>query len=120
MVWLSPLLPFINDTEENLIGILNYCVEASVWGIINFGIGVTLRDGDREYFYAALDRHFPGLREKYHKKYGYSYEVRSDSHDALMRVYRDFCEQYGIIHDMDEVFGYLRELPEKAEQICLF
>jgi DNA repair photolyase len=65
VVWLCPILPFINDTEENLRGLLNYCIEAKVYGIICFGIGMTLREGDREYFYENLDRHFPGLKEKY-------------------------------------------------------
>ena len=69
VVWLSPILPFLNDTEENIAGILDYCIRAGVHGIICFGMGVTLREGDREYFYAALDKHFPGLRQKYHKKY---------------------------------------------------
>lgn len=59
VVWLSPILPFINDTEENIRGILNYCVQAGVKGIICFDMGVTLRDGDREYFYQALDKYFP-------------------------------------------------------------
>ena len=44
VVWLCPILPFINDTEENLMGILNYCIEAKVHGIICFGMGLTLRD----------------------------------------------------------------------------
>ena len=57
VVWLSPILPFINDTEENIRGILNYCVQAGVKGIICFDMGVTLRDGDREYFYQALDKY---------------------------------------------------------------
>ena len=58
VVWLSPVLPFINDTEENLRGILKYCFDAGVKCIICFGIGTTMRDGSREYFYSALDRHF--------------------------------------------------------------
>ena len=65
VVWLCPILPFINDTEENIRGILDYCVRAKVKGIINFDMGVTLRDGNREYFYKKLDEHFPGLKEKY-------------------------------------------------------
>lgn len=63
VVWLSPILPYINDTMENIQGILEYCAQAGVYGIICFGMGMTLRQGDREYYYAALDRHFPGLRE---------------------------------------------------------
>jgi DNA repair photolyase len=120
VVWLCPLLPFINDDEENLLGILGYCADAGVWGIINFGIGVTLREGDREYFYAALDRHFPGMKYRYHKRYGYSYEVRSDNHDALMRVLRGFCDENGIVYGNDRVFGYMREMPEQSAQTSLF
>lgn len=51
---ICPILPFINDTEENIIGILNYCMEAKVYGIICFGMGMTLREGSREYFYKQL------------------------------------------------------------------
>lgn len=60
VVWLSPILPYINDTEENIWGLLNYCVEAEVKGIVCFGIGLTLREGNREYFYQQLDKCFPG------------------------------------------------------------
>ena len=56
IVWLCPILPFINDTEENITGILEYCIEAKVYGVICFGMGLTLREGNREYFYNQLDR----------------------------------------------------------------
>jgi len=122
VVWLSPLLPFINDTEENLEGILDYCVKAKVYGIINFGIGLTLREGSREYFYRALDRHFPGMRERYHQKYGYAYEIPSDNNGRLMEIFYDRCRRHGIVSDRDRVFGYLREFPENKgyEQLSLF
>lgn len=87
IVWLSPILPMINDTKENIEGIVNYCIEAKVRGIICFGMGVTLREGDREYFYDALDQHFPGLRYKFHKKYGYAYEISSDNQRNLMGLF---------------------------------
>ena len=60
VVWLCPLLPFLNDTAENLLGILQGCAETGVKGIVYFGAGMTLREGSREYFYAQLNRHFPG------------------------------------------------------------
>ena len=121
VVWLTPLLPFINDTEENLRGILNYCFEAGVKGIICFNIGVTLREGDREYFYAALDRYFPGLKEKYRRKYGNAYEVLSDNNMKLMRIFRDECKKHGVMYDPDEIFSYLHAFPhETAEQMSLF
>ena len=65
VVWLTPILPFINDTEDNISGILDMCMEAKVYGIICFGMGLTLREGNREYFYEQLDSLFPGLKEKY-------------------------------------------------------
>ena len=87
VVWLSPILPFINDTRENIEGIMDDCVRAGVRGVLCFGMGMTLREGDREYYYAALDRHFPGLKERYQRKYGYAYEIASDQHKELMGIF---------------------------------
>lgn len=120
VVWLCPILPFINDTRENIEGILQYCIEAKVKGIICFGMGVTLREGDREYFYEALDRHFPGMKARYHQKYGYAYEVNSDHHEELMKVFRKTCKENGILCEVDECFQYLHEFPERYEQMSLF
>lgn len=120
VVWLSPILPFLNDTKENIEGILEYCVRAKVRGIICFGMGMTLREGDREYYYQALDRHFPGLRQKYHQKYGYAYELASDRNGELMGIFRSVCQRHGILHDVDACFQYLHEFPEKYEQLTLF
>ena len=122
VVWMSPILPFINDTKENIEGLLDYCVQASVKGIICFGMGVTLREGDREYFYEALDKHFPGMKGRYHQKYGYAYEVDSDNHDELMKIFRKICQKHGIMCEVDEVFKYLHDFPENKnyEQLTLF
>lgn len=120
VVWLSPILPFINDTRENIEGILDYCIQAKVHGIICFDMGVTLRDGDREYFYAALDKHFPGLKAKYHQRYGYSYQVPSERNAELMQLFRQTCKAHGILCDVDACFQYLHEFPEKYEQLSLF
>ncbi|MCI7796526.1 MAG: radical SAM protein, partial [Lachnospiraceae bacterium] len=73
IVWLTPILPFINDTEDNIRSLLEECGKAGVYGIITFGIGLTLRDGDRQYFYQKLDRHFPGMKERYIRTYGNAY-----------------------------------------------
>ena len=62
VVWMTPILPFINDTKENLKGILDYC-------------------------------NFPGLWEKYHKKYGYAYEVNSDKNEELMDLFTEVCRK---------------------------
>jgi DNA repair photolyase len=110
VVWLCPILPFINDTEENLRGILNYCIDAKVYGILCFGMGLTLREGDREYYYEKLDIHFPGLKEKYQKKYGNSYEISSDNWRKLMAIFDETCKAHNIIGNMDEVFKYMHTL----------
>lgn len=122
VVWMSPLLPFINDTKENVEGILDYCIQAKVYGILCFGIGMTLRQGDREYYYAALDRHFPGLKERYRKKYGHAYEVVSDNHAELMRFFHETCRAHGIVSNVDALFGYFHEYPNQKgyEQLTLF
>lgn len=122
VAWLCPILPFINDSEENLRGILDYCTEAGVYGIICFGMGVTLRDGDREYFYSKLDEHFPGMKRKYIEKYGNSYQVISDNNDSLMKIFRSVCKKHGIVCSNDEVFNYLHTYEDKTqcEQLSLF
>lgn len=119
VVWFTPLLPFINDTEENVRGIVRLCAEAGVFGIVTFGMGLTLRSGDREYFYAQLDRHFPGLRQKYVSLYGNAYELSSPNAARLWEVFDEECEKYGIENDPDRVFAYLRAFPE-PEQLSLF
>ena len=120
VVWLTPILPFINDTEENITAILNECVRVGVKGIICFDMGLTLRDGDREYYYAALDRHFPGMKERYIRAYGNSYEVPSPDSRRLMGIFRKICRENGIIHDPMECFEYMREFPEDKKQISIF
>lgn len=121
VVWLSPILPYINDTQKNIEGILEYCAKAGVYGIICFGMGLTLRQGDREYFYAALDKYFPGLHEKYHRKFGYAYEIPSEKSEELMRYFYRFCNEHHIASDMDKIFSYLRKFPENKgyEQLSL-
>lgn len=120
VVWMTPLLPLLTDTEENLRTILDYCIDAGVKGIICFNIGMTLRRGDREYYYKALDRHFPGLSREYQRRYGNAYEVNSADNARLMKLFHTTCEQHGILHTPDECFRYIAQMPEKSDQLSLF
>lgn len=120
VVWLDPFLPFINDIEENIKGLLDYCVKAKVKGIICFDIGLTLRSGNREYFYKQLDRHFPKLKEKYIRTYGNSYQITSKNSGKLMKIITDVCRKNGIMHNINEVFAYLHKFESKEEQLTLF
>lgn len=120
VVWLCPILPFLNDTEENLRGILDACIDTGVKGILNFGMGVTLRSGDREYFYAQLDKKFPGLKDRYIRTYGNAYEVTSPRNRELMKLFHDTCEASGIWHDNSKIFRYMAQFEEKSHQMSLF
>ena len=117
VVWMTPILPFINDTEENVGAILEACAKAGVKGILCFGMGLTLREGDREYYYAALERHFPGLKEKYIRTYGNAYEIPSPNSEKLTGLFRTFCREHGILCRPEECFDYMNRLPEKFRQM---
>ena len=121
VVWLDPILPFINDTEENINGLLDMCIEAKVYGVMCFNMGLTLREGNREYFYAQLDKEFPGVKERYIHTYGNSYVVDSPRNDELMRLFHRRCEENGIVHNIGQIFRYISEFEDKNyEQISLF
>ena len=113
IVWLCPFLPFINDTEENLRGLLDYCVEAEVYGVLCWGIGMTLREGSREHFYSKLDEHFPGLKERYQRTFGFNYMITSGNNDRLMQLLSDVCDTHRIIHNNEALFEYMRSFEEK-------
>ncbi len=120
VVWMTPILPFINDTEENIRGLLDYCVQTGVKGILCFGFGVTLREGDREYFYAALDRDFPGVKQQYIRAFGNAYSCNSPNNAKLMEIFMRTCKEHGILYRSDDVFRYLWTFETKEKQISLF
>ena len=120
VVWLTPILPFINDTEENILSILKECIRVGVKGVIDFGMGLTLREGDREYYYAALDRHFPGMKERYIRRYGNAYELPSPNAKRLTEIFQRICRENNILSRPEDCFQYLYELPEHDAQMNLF
>lgn len=122
VVWLSPILPWINDNEENIRGILDYCIRAKVYGIICFNMGLTLREGNREYFYENLDRYFPGLKAQYIKTYGNQYEIVSPNNKTLMELFRRTCKANDIVYNYNDIFQYMQTFEDKAvgEQMSLF
>lgn len=120
VVWLSPILPFLNDTEENLRGILGACVKADVKGILCFDFGMTLREGNREYFYQKLDEHFPGMKQRYLRAFGNRYACSSPNSKYLMRIFQSECQKHGILSRPEDVFAYLHKFETKQEQLTLF
>lgn len=120
IVWLCPFLPYINDTEDNINKLIDICIENDVKGIIYFGAGLTLREGNREYFYKCLNQDFPGLKDRYIAKYGNTYEVTSSNNLYLSKIIYNRCKEHHIMCNNDEVFAYLKEYPDRYEQISLF
>ena len=120
VVWLSPILPFITDTEDNLLGLLEYCIKAKVYGIINFGFGTTMREGSRDYFYRKLDEDFPGMKEKYIRQFGNSYICTSPNDPRLREIFDKTCHKYGIVYRTNDVFSYLHQFETKRKQLSLF
>lgn len=122
VVWLCPILPYINDTEKNIKRILYMCIEAKVYGIICFGMWLSLREGSREYFYHNLDKLFPGLKNIYIQEFGNNYNIYSPNHKRLMKIFHKVCNKNNIVADVNELFSYLAEFEEKnsQEQLSLF
>lgn len=122
VVWMTPILPFINDTQENILGLLEACRKTQVYGIIIFQLGLTLRDGDRQYYYAKLDQHFPGLKERYKRVYGNAYELPVPEQKELMKLIRQKCDESGIVCDEAKIFQCMHEYEDKqaGKQLTLF
>ena len=122
IVWMTPILPFINDTKENIQQLLEECQKAEVYGIRTFGIGVTLRDGDRQYFYQKLDQHFPGMKERYIRTYGNAYELPVPQEKELMNLVRRECIKAGMEYRTNQLFEYMHRFEDKlaGEQLSLF
>lgn len=122
VVWLCPILPYITDTEENISSIIDACIKADVKGIICFGMGMTLRDGNREYYYKKLEENFPGIKEVYEKEFGDSYSISSPNNKELMKVFYQKTNEHKIMNKPDEIFEYLHDYPKKrkSKQTTLF
>jgi len=121
IVWLSPLLPFINDTLSNVQGILDACVAAKVHGILYFGAGLTLREGNREYFYQKLDEEFPGMKQRYTKAFGNAYVCDSPNAKTIDAFVKKTCAEKGILFGPKACFDYMHtfESKKREEQLSL-
>lgn len=116
VVWLCPILPYINDTAENISSILDFCIDSGVKGIVCFEMGMTLRDGDRQYYYKKLDEHFPGLKEKYINEFGNNYSIPSPNNKQLMAIFNEKTNKHGILSKPDEVFKYISHFSQNSVQ----
>ncbi len=116
IVWMTPILPFINDTEENVKGLLDHCIQSKVRGILCFNMGLTLRDGDRQYYYKKLDEHFPGLKHQYIRHFGNAYEIPSPNNRKLLQLVRSTCKEHGMDCNTNSLFSYMRTFKERLQE----
>jgi DNA repair photolyase len=117
-VLMMPLLPFIEDTEENIVNIIHNAKENGA-RFIYPAMGMTLRAGNREYFYEKLDKHFPGIKEKYIKKYGERYNCTAPRVRRLWNIFTSECKRLDLRYEMkDIIIDYKRGYT--ARQLNLF
>ena len=115
---LMPVLPFINDTKENIISIINKTKECGGRFIYPY-FGVTLRQGQREYFYDNLDRLFPNIRERYIETYGYKYEAISLNSKELWKTFKSKCNKENVLYKMQDIIKAYKYKKEEYEQLTL-
>jgi DNA repair photolyase len=94
-VLLMPVLPYIEDNPANITSIVTRAKECGVTYILA-AFGMTLRDRQRAYYYAQLDRLFPGLRWQYEKQYGTRYSAAAREAKRLEYIFSEACERHGI------------------------
>ena len=114
-VLLMPVLPFIEDTEENISEIIELAHKNGA-KFIYPAFGVTLRNNQREWYYKKLDERFPGIKAKYISTYGNSYECRSHNSKKLWALFKSRCDEYGILYRMEDIIREYKK-PYQAEQL---
>ncbi|EGT3617013.1 radical SAM protein [Clostridium perfringens] len=120
-VLLMPILPFINDSEENIINIIRKAYECGAKFVFSYGLGVTLRQNQREYYYNKLREIYGNdeMVKKYVATYGEKYECSSMKSSKLWKVFKEECEKYGLLYKMDDIIKDYKSRYEKV-QMSLF
>ncbi|MCE5286467.1 MAG: radical SAM protein [Pelosinus sp.] len=105
-ILLMPVLPFLEDHENNISEIIQLAYENGA-KFIYPAFGVTLRQNQRQWFYSKLDEHFPQLKARYISQFGDAYECRSPNAKALWKLFREECSKLGLLYKMEDIIsGY--------------
>jgi len=96
---MMPILPFIEDTVDNVTGLVEMAYEAGASYILPW-FGMSLRAGSRDYYYEKLDQRFPGIKEKYVRQFGGRYECNSPHWRKLDDVFQKLVFKHGIATKM--------------------
>lgn len=117
VLWM-PVLPYLTDSPANMDALLNRAYEHGA-RFVYPGWGVTLRGNQRAYFYAQLDRHFPGLSARYRAQYGDAYACATPYLAALVPQFRAFCRSHGLLFDMADIVADYKQ-DHSNVQLCMF
>ncbi|SFR80630.1 SPL family radical SAM protein [Anaeromicropila populeti] len=117
-ILLMPVLPFITDTEENILSIVKQAYECGA-KFVYASFGVTLRSNQRDHYYNMLQQHFPSLQDKYMRTYGNRYCCTSPKARKLWGLFAKECEKYGLLYKMPDIIRTYKSLP-RPRQLSLF
>lgn len=118
-ILLMPVLPFIEDSEENVSGIIRRAYESGAQFIYP-AFGVTLRQNQRDWYYRKLDQIFPNLQEKYIRCFGNSYECRSPRSNMLWELFKSECDRLGVLYKMKDIIWAYKQGYGEDQQLTLF
>jgi len=117
-ILMMPVLPFISDSPENILSIVSLASENGAKFIFP-GFGMTLRAGQREYYYQSLDILYPGLKERYMQTFGASYECVLPWYSKLKKLFSEECHRKGIVYSMDQIISGIHSISQ-VKQMTFF
>lgn len=117
-VLLMPVLPFLTDSDENLLDILHLTKESGA-KFVYPGLGVTMRDGQREYFLKKLEALFPGMGERYQSAFGLRYHCATPRAQHLWKLFTKTCDDLGLLYNMADIIS-LYQTGYESTQLSFF
>lgn len=117
-ILLMPVLPFIEDNENNVTQIIEGAHKSGA-KFIYPAFGVTLRQNQRDWYYDKLDKLYPSVKEQYITRYGNSYQCSSPNAKELWKIFRTQCDKSHILYRMDDIIHGYKD-PYEWEQISMF
>jgi DNA repair photolyase len=112
-----PIIPFINDSEENILGIIRSAKNAGA-KFVYPAFGITLRDKQRNHFFDMIEKEFPGLKNVYMDTFGSKFSCISPASPKLKKAFVIECKKQKLLYGMKEIVQLIR--PDKNVQMKLF
>lgn len=103
-VLLMPVLPFLEDSAENVLGVVRLAKENGA-RFVYPAFGMTLRQNQRKYYFQKLEELFPGqeLPERYQAQFGNQYQCTSPRAKQLWNVFKAECDRLGLLYRMTDI-----------------